>query len=125
MLPDGPDRTLYEVNGFQAKRFGLHGKILVLDHDRVFIGTPNLDPRSFYLNTEMGLLIESTELNAQVRKKLKPNFSLRNSWRVEMTADGKLSWHTDDGILRYQPAGSFGRRIKDFFIGLLPVDSQM
>ncbi len=123
--PDGAGRALYEGPGYHAEQVGLHGKILILDNDRVFIGTPNLDPRSFYLNTEMGLLIESPELNAQVRKAVQPNFSMSNSWRVQLSDEGSLSWHSDDGTLKRQPAGGFGRRIKDFFIGLFPIDSEM
>mgnify|MGYP002063373935 CR=1 FL=1 len=36
-----------------------HAKLMLLDEDRVFVGSSNLDPRSLYLNTEMGLAAES------------------------------------------------------------------
>jgi putative cardiolipin synthase len=113
------------VPGFEAERFGSHGKVIVLDSDRVFVGTLNLDPRSMFLNTEMGLLIDSPQLNAAVREALAPNFSLDNSWQLQLNEQGRIRWHSHDGILDRQPAGSFTRRIKDFFIGLLPIDSEM
>ncbi len=46
--------------------YSLHAKVLVLDGQQVFLGTHNADPRSFFLNTEMGLLIDSPELAQQV-----------------------------------------------------------
>ena len=48
------------VRGNQLKspssgRYALHAKVFVFDRARVFIGSMNLDQRSFYLNTEIGL----------------------------------------------------------------------
>lgn len=123
--PDGLDRALYEAPGFMAEQFGLHGKVLIFDDDRVFIGTLNLDPRSMLLNTEMGLLIHSSAVNAAVREAFAPNFSLDNSWRIEHDETGELIWRSHDGMLTQQPAGGFWRRVADFFYGLLPIDSQM
>ena len=123
--PDGLDRAQYEAPGFMAEQFGLHGKVIIFDDNRVYIGTLNLDPRSMVLNTEMGLLIHSPAVNAAVREAFAPNFSLDNSWRVEHNEDGELIWRSHDGVLTLQPAGGFWRRVADFFYGLFPIDSQM
>jgi hypothetical protein len=40
---------------------------LILDSRRVFIGSMNLDPRSVYLNTETGILIDCPELAMDLR----------------------------------------------------------
>lgn len=77
------------------------------------------------LNTEMGLLIESPQLNQAVRDAFAPNFSLRNSWRVEKNESGDLIWRSHDGVRTRQPADGVSRRLRDFFYGLLPIDSQM
>ena len=122
---DGLDRADYEAPGFIARRFGLHGKVVIFDDNRVFIGTLNLDPRSMVLNTEMGLLIDSPALNEAVRDALAPNFSLANSWRVEKNESGELIWRSHDGVLTRQPADGMSRRIRDFFYGLMPIDSEM
>ena len=45
----------------------LHTKAMIIDRRWVFIGSMNLDPRSAYLNTEMGVLVESPALAEQVR----------------------------------------------------------
>jgi len=122
---DGLDRDHYEAPGFTARRFGLHGKVIIFDDDRVFIGTLNLDPRSMVLNTEMGLLIDSPELNQAVRDAFAPNFLLTNSWKLEKSESGKLIWRSHDDVLTRQPADGISRRIRDFFYGLMPIDSQM
>ena len=77
------------------------------------------------LNTEMGLLIHSSAVNAAVREAFAPNFSLDNSWRVEHDEDGELIWRSHDGVRTLQSAGGFWRRMADLFYGLFPIDSQM
>ncbi|RLA57393.1 MAG: phospholipase D family protein [Gammaproteobacteria bacterium] len=125
LRPDGLDHSLYETSGYTAKQFGLHGKVIIFDNNTVFIGTLNIDPRSMVLNTEMGLLIHSPKLNAQVRKDLLPGFSMRNSWLVKMDDEGKLSWHSHDGVLHSQPSGTFERSVMDLLLEPLPIDDQM
>lgn len=44
----------------------LHAKFFDVD-GKVFIGSFNFDPRSTYLNTEVGLVIESSQLQAKFR----------------------------------------------------------
>ncbi len=125
LRPDGLDRGLYEVDGYRAETFGLHGKVMIFDEDTVFIGTLNMDPRSMFINTEMGLLIKSETLNKIVRDELLPGFSPRNSWRVQLDNDKRLTWTSFDGTRHKQPAGSMSRRLLDTFIAPLPIDSQM
>lgn len=43
----------------------LHTKAAMIDRERMFIGSVNLDPRSEALNTEFGLLIRSPDLAAE------------------------------------------------------------
>ena len=40
----------------------LHTKAMLIDRRWVYVGSMNLDPRSAYLNTEMGILADSPEL---------------------------------------------------------------
>jgi len=44
----------------------LHAKGIVFDRQSAWIGSFNLDPRSIGLNTEVGVMIESPEIAAQV-----------------------------------------------------------
>jgi putative cardiolipin synthase len=77
------------------------------------------------LNTEVSLMIDSPELAEGILTAFTADFSSDNSWRVEQNETGELIWHSRDGVLTQQPAGGFGRRVADFFYGLLPIDSQM
>ena len=45
--------------GGQMPGTTLHAKVFVVDRERLFVGSFNLDPRSARLNTELGVLIDS------------------------------------------------------------------
>jgi putative cardiolipin synthase len=55
---DAGSRRLYMLPPTDEKELALHAKALLVDRDRVFIGSANLDPRSLRINTEMGLLVQ-------------------------------------------------------------------
>lgn len=119
------DRDLYIESPVEDKSLCLHAKIMVIDDDRLFIGSANLDPRSLRINTEMGLLIDSPSLNKQLREALAPDFSLRNAWRLDLNDDGHITWVSDDETLPHQPTHSYMRRIEDWFMTLLPIEDEM
>jgi len=125
LRPDAAERTWLEAPGITAKHVGLHAKILILDKRLVFVGTINTDPRSMVLNTEVSLMVDSPELAAGILAAFATDFSPDNSWRVERNEAGDLIWRSREGTLTHQPAGGIGRRVADFFYGLLPIDSQM
>jgi putative cardiolipin synthase len=122
---DAEDRELYIESPVADKTLCLHAKVLLFDDDQAFVGSANLDPRSLRINTEMGLMIESPSLNAELRHALEPDFSLRNAWHVQMGEEGELVWVSDDVVLNHQPEPSFMRRIEDWFLSLLPLESEM
>ncbi len=122
---EAKDRGLYIQSPVEEKSLCLHAKMLVFDDDRVFVGSANLDPRSLKLNTEMGLLIESPSLNAELRRVLEPDFSLRNAWQLRLDENGRMTWVSDDEVLQHQPTHSYMRRIEDWFLTLLPIEDEM
>ena len=109
----------------ETKALALHAKALVIDEDRVFVGSANLDPRSLRLNTEMGLLVTSPELNADIREAIKPDFSASNAWRLQFDENGEIVWVSDDGMLKEQPATSFMQSIEDWFLSTLPIEAEL
>jgi putative cardiolipin synthase len=119
------DRDLYIQSPVEDKSLCLHAKVLVFDDDRVFVGSANLDPRSLQINTEMGLLIESPSLNAELRRFLEPDFSPRNAWLLRRSDDGQMTWVSDEEVLQHQPTHSYMRRIEDWFLTLLPIEDEM
>ena len=122
---DAEDRHLYMLSPVETKALGLHAKALIIDDDKVFIGSANLDPRSLRINTEMGLMVESPELNADIRNAIRPDFDTANAWRLEFDKDGRTVWVSDDGRLVVQPATSFMQRIEDWFFSHLPLESEL
>jgi len=46
------------VAGGKSKA-ALHTKAMVFDHESIFVGSFNLDPRSAHINTEMGVYVEN------------------------------------------------------------------
>lgn len=122
---DARDRGHYMATPVGQKALALHAKTLVIDRDRVLIGSANLDPRSLRINTEMALLIDSAQFNAQLREALMRDFTTANAWRLELGADGGVVWVSDRETLATQPAAGFMQRIEDWFFALLPFEDEL
>ena len=122
---DADDRELYMLSPVQTKMLALHTKALVIDHDKVFIGSTNLDPRSLRVNTEMGLLVESKELNKILRDAINPDFRTTNAWHLKYDKNNQVTWVSDDVVLMEQPATSFMQRIEDWFFSHLPIEEEL
>lgn len=79
---------------FGTSRGALHVKMAIVDHKAMFLGSMNLDPRSATLNTELGLIIESPELVAQIM----PRMDRASGYHVKLSPDGQsLEWIEEDG----------------------------
>jgi len=122
---DGKDRSRHMRGSVGNRSLALHAKALIVDDDKVFIGSCNLDARSLRINTEMGLVIESEEFNKQLREAMELDFDRRNAWHVQKQADGSLLWVGDDRVLKSQPAGSHMQRLEDWIFSLLPIEGEM
>lgn len=107
------------------KMLALHAKALIIDHDRVFVGSANLDPRSLRINTEMGLLVRSEAFNRSVRSAVDADFSSANSWRLDLRRNGEIYWVSDDETRNTQPAASFMQRVEDWFFAHMPIEGEM
>ncbi len=122
---DARDRHFYMFPPTDKKSLALHAKALVIDRDKVFIGSANLDPRSLRLNTEMGLLVYSEALNSEVRSMVERDFSQENAWYLQFDEKGNVIWVSGNIVLTSQPAGSFMQRIEDWFFMHLPIEDEM
>jgi putative cardiolipin synthase len=120
------DRDLYMQQPIDEKGLGLHAKLLLIDDHLAFIGSCNLDPRSLKINTEVGLVIDSVELNQSLRKHLEIDFHPRNAWAVKRSDEGQLVWVGEENEVHTSfPDASNIERLEDWFIGLLPIDGEM
>lgn len=115
---------------FQGKsRASLHAKAFVLDHDRSFIGSVNLDARSLIQNTEVGLLIESKALNRQLSTLFDRWVANDSAWQLSLNNEQKLQWQaTDKGepIIHYHdPETSRWQRFRVWLLSWFPIESQI
>lgn len=115
----------------RGSRAGIHTKAVVFDRERVFVGTFNLDPRSADLNTEIGLLVESPALSAEIAKFIEQGMQPDRSWRVDFKRmgermNGGLIWSTGDPAnpitARREPESDFGSRLLMRILSWLPID---
>jgi len=122
---DARDRDRYMLTPIGRKKLALHAKALVIDDDKVFVGSANLDPRSLRINTEMGFLVVSDQFNQRIRKALEGDFLAANAWHLELQEDGRVYWVAEDHTLESQPATSFMQRIEDWFFSHLPIEGEL
>ncbi|CAB1057383.1 Cardiolipin synthase (EC phosphatidylethanolamine-utilizing, bacterial type ClsC [Olavius sp. associated proteobacterium Delta 1] len=122
---DASARGKFDTPPVKSKAFGLHAKYIVIDRQFTFVGSLNLDPRSIYINTEMGLIIDSPNLAAGVVAEFEEELKPENSWQVLLDEKGLLFWKAGDKILRREPARSFWQRFQSSFFGMFELDDQL
>jgi len=145
-LKDGVE--LYEVRSFlgstrgsgesvKVSRYGnyaLHGKIFVMDREKLYIGSMNLDQRSRRLNTEMGLIINNADLSQQMATRFEAMVQLKSAYTVSLRSENGrdrsgLVWQTDESgtPVEYhsEPARSHWQRFEVKFLTLLPLDPEL
>ena len=114
-----PSTGAQAASGAHGSLGRLHAKLAVVDRRWLFIGSMNMDQRSARLNTEVGLVIDSPELAAEVsdllrRVHLPTSYELRlnhTSQQIEWqsgSADARRVLHAEPGA-RTQP--HFERRV--------------
>ena len=105
----------------------LHTKAIMIDRKLLFIGSLNLDPRSIDINTEMGVLINSSEMSERIAIPFM-EYLPTTTYRVTEAEDGSLRWTSiiDDVkvVEKSEPQASTWRRFKAFLSRVLP-ESQL
>jgi putative cardiolipin synthase len=83
LRPDAEMRgELAEIAPLRAEFVGRHTKAMVVDRQRAFIGSMNLDPRSEILNSEMGVIVDSPPLAEKLAERMLRDMDGANSWQV-------------------------------------------
>jgi putative cardiolipin synthase len=107
----------------------LHTKAMIIDRRWVFVGSMNLDPRSAFLNTEMGVLVESPALAEQLREQFERTTGPELSYRVVLEEDEGLVWYDRvngrERRLEREPDASAARRLAVTLLRLVPMESQL
>lgn len=106
----------------------LHSKVATVDRQRLFVGSFNLDPRSLYLNTEMGMEVESDELAESMATSILdtlPDFA----YKLRLSRKGRLQWLLQtagvEEVITTEPQTSLWRRFLTKLMSLLPIEGQM
>ncbi len=115
-----------------SSKASLHAKSFVLDREKVFIGSLNLDPRSFYENTEIGVIIRSPELAASMAERFDEGIE-KASFRLELVTDEDdneyILWHGYENgekvTFDVDPYAGIWRRMGVGFMSILPIESQL
>jgi putative cardiolipin synthase len=112
-----------------SSRASLHTKAAIIDGNRVFVGSFNIDPRSADLNCEMGVWIGSRRLADKLRASFQRGTDPRRAFTVRMNTDGDLEWFEHDRdqelVHRREPHASWWRRAIARVLEALPIESQL
>jgi phosphatidylserine/phosphatidylglycerophosphate/cardiolipin synthase-like enzyme len=99
---------------FGSSRSSLHAKALVIDRSVVLVGSMNMDPRSANLNSEMGLVVRSPQIAAQLAD-LFADVTAHSSYALTLHDGYHLRWTTlEEGSERAyddEPEATLGRRV--------------
>lgn len=110
----------------------LHAKAFVMDRDRVFIGSLNLDPRSVVQNTEIGVVFQSPVLGGEMAQAFDQIIE-NAAFRLELTTDEhdreQLLWHGringEQTTVNTEPHTTFWQRLGVKLVKWLPIESQI
>ena len=131
--PETTDPVSTERTGFGgSSAASLHSKAFIFDRKQVFIGSLNLDPRSVYENTELGILVDSQQIAQQLSDWF-TLFSDTRSYRLELYKNwlgmDKTRWvepaGKNDVTWKHEPQSGFLLRTGINLIRFLPIESQL
>jgi len=110
VAPEGIARTR-RFGDFGQSNTRLHAKLALVDDDRLFIGSMNLDHRSAAINTEMALLIESPTIVDELNQLITAEH-VELGYRLRLSEDGRrIQWLSHDStgehIVQEDVPGSF------------------
>ncbi len=115
-----------------SSKASLHAKSFIFDGTQVFIGSLNLDPRSFEQNTEIGAVFTSPEMAGEMGEWFDRNIdalAFRLEWHKGEKGCGHLRWHgLENGrkrVFDMEPYSSFWQRFGVAVMSLLPIESQL
>ena len=115
-------------SGRDFSHSALHAKVFIVDRRFIFVGSYNWDPRSAFLNTEMGLYVDSPPLAELAAKKLASRLS-GHAYRVRLNEAGDMEWVDTSGgdaaVFDDEPLTDFWRRFAADVYGILPIEGEL
>jgi cardiolipin synthase C len=109
-----------------SSRTSLHAKIFIIDEYKTFVGSYNFDPRSAYLNTEMGVFVDSPQFAEQSIQAILSSLK-KTTYRLKLDDDGDIAWVDDVTGKQFdtEPDSSIWLRFGAWFSGLLPIEKHL
>ena len=111
-----------------SSRASLHAKTLVFDCARLFVGSMNVDPRSVFTNTEIGVMIDAPDLAAGFCKAVEAGLP-KTTWRLALageSGDRHLEWISEEPgreeRLATEPNAGGWRRFQAWLFSWLPIE---
>ena len=105
-------------------------RLALVDH-----ATTSIDIQYFiWSHDEVGQLLfdrllDAADRGVRVRILVADGFDMltshENAWHVTLNDEDKLQWESSNGVVSTQPARHFSQRILDFFLQILPIESQL
>ncbi len=128
--PGADSPPAYSFSG--SSNSSLHSKAIVIDKQKSFVGSFNVDPRSVLWNTEVGVLVDSPKLAAYLRELalqgMKPSVSYEVRLQHDANGATRMVWlGEDDGkefVLNEEP-GSRWRRFNAWFARAIGLEKML
>ena len=110
-------------------RSSLHAKLMALDEKQVFIGSFNFDPRSSYLNSEIGVLLESPKLATGIHETMN-QYLPKYAYKLVLDSKDNINWmlkKSDQSVetLRKEPQLKWYKKAALKFVSWLPLEGFM
>jgi putative cardiolipin synthase len=113
---------------FGSSAASLHTKAFTIDGRLGFVGSMNFDPRSIFLNSEMGVVFEHRGLVEEIRAIFADETSPQKSYRLDLEG-GRIVWRDVAAgaamTRRKEPEAGLWRRAAAAIVALLPIESQL
>ncbi|MEA3490689.1 MAG: phospholipase D family protein [Campylobacterota bacterium] len=140
LKPKSFKKLIRSKRWLKSRNTSLHTKMMIIDEDRLVVGSANIDPRSDKLNTELMMIISSKKLTKAQRSKLTNILTEENLYRVtwekhplDPEDDGVPIygpvWHsTKDGVEKVYyspPHAGYWRRLGTDILSYLPIEGYL
>ncbi len=101
----------------------LHAKTFLFDQKHIFIGSLNMDPRSWVENTEIGLVLDHCQTGEQMSQWFKHGL-IEKAYSLKLDENDKLVWIDSMGKKTHKEPGlNLYKRLKLLVLSKLPVES--
>lgn len=116
--------TDFELSDTPSTDVGLHSKAATIDRKVAFVGSYNLDPRSAFINTEIGVVVYHAGFSERLAAVILAAMSKDNSWSLSVAPDDTLRWqhHVERSS---EPPAKWTKRFLARLLGMLPVERQL